>query len=85
MINAYIAPKHRKNEDAIKEKIVDGRTRGVCDRNGVTIPRHKRGAAGKGDRFRHVGKQYYENAEKIFGPPKLNVWPRDKNGVLIDT
>ncbi|MHC4728427.1 MAG: hypothetical protein ACYS17_14495 [Planctomycetota bacterium] len=57
-----------KNEEQIKQKIVEGRERGVCDRNGKTIPKHKRGRSGKGDRFRPVNqKRYEENYERIFG------------------
>ena len=64
----YVAPRNFKNEDKIKAAIVDGRARGVCDRNGGHIPRHKRGAAGKGDMFRPVDKKRYdENYERIFG------------------
>lgn len=68
MQGLHVAPRHHKNEDQVKAAIVDGRARGVCDRNGNTIPRRKRGAAGKGDRFRPVDKKRYEeNYERIFG------------------
>ena len=60
MNNAYIVPKHHKNEEAIKQKIVDGYARGVCDRNGGHIPRHKRGASGKGDRYLPVNKARFD-------------------------
>lgn len=64
----YVAPRHHKNEDQVKQAIVDGRARGVCDRNGGHIPKHKRGAAGKGDRLRPVDKARYDaNYVKIFG------------------
>jgi len=64
----YVAERYHKNEEAIKQKIVDGYARGVCDRNGGHIPRHKRGAAGKGDRMRNVNKERYdENYVRIFG------------------
>ena len=32
-----IAERHFKNEDVIKEKIVDGYKRGVCDKNGKPL------------------------------------------------
>lgn len=40
--------------------------------------------AGKGSDYRPVSKKYYEECERLFGPSKLNVWPRDKNGILIE-
>lgn len=64
----YIAPRTFKNEEPVKKAIMDGRARGVCDRNGNTIPSHKRGSAGKGDRFRPVDKALYDkNYVRIFG------------------
>jgi len=64
----YVAERTHKNEEPIKKAIVNARERGVCDRNGVTLPKAKRGAAGKGDRFRPVDKaRYDENYERIFG------------------
>ena len=56
----YVAERNFKNEQVIKSKIMDGRERGVCDRNGNSLPREKRGAAGKGDRLRHVDKAKYD-------------------------
>jgi len=41
----------RAQEQVIKDKIVDGYRRGVCDHNGCTIPEGKRGMSGKGSRF----------------------------------
>lgn len=39
---------------------------------------------GKGDAYRKVDpKKYAENCERLFGPSKLNLWPRDENGNLI--
>ena len=32
-----IAERHFKNEDIIKDKIVKGRRRGICDRNGSSL------------------------------------------------
>ena len=71
-----------KHIKKLKQAIVKGRDRGVVDRNGNTIPKEKRGA-GKGDRFRTYGPLYEKNAEQLFGT-KLNVWPRDKDGNLIE-
>ena len=45
--------KAEQQEQKIKQAIVNGRDRGVCDRNGNTIPKHQRNASGKGDRHRH--------------------------------
>ena len=45
------------NTHEIKEKIVDTYRRGVCDKNGVTLPKHKQGMSGKGSAF--MGKAYY--------------------------
>ena len=63
-----IAERHFKNEDVIKEKIVDGHRRGVCDKNGRTI---KKESAIKVISFG-------------FGESKLNIWPRDNEDNLID-
>ena len=55
-----------KNETPIKDAIVDAYRRGVCDHNGVTIPKHKRGMAGKGSHFRpRASDLYRKNYEKI--------------------
>ena len=55
-----------KNEQRIKSKIMDGRMRGVCDRNGHTIERYKRGYVGKGDWSRVQDKSRFdENYDKI--------------------
>lgn len=74
------------NTEAIKEKIVDGYRRGVCDSNGNTLPKSKQGKNGKGSAFHndYNTEQYRENHERIFGESKLNVWPRDKDDNLID-
>lgn len=40
--------------------------------------------AGKGSDYRPASKKYYEECERLFGPSKLNVWPRDENGNLIE-
>ena len=62
----------------IKQKIVDGYRRGVCDHNGDTLPREKRGRNGKGSHFTGGG------LVGGIGESKLNIWPRDENGNLID-
>ena len=57
-----------KNEEEIKRKIVDGYKRGVCDHNGVTIPRERRGMAGKGSHFTPpISRAYRDNYDRIFG------------------
>lgn len=40
-----------KNENEIKQKIVDCCRRGVCDQDGRDIPLQKRGMAGKGSHY----------------------------------
>lgn len=62
-----LTERHFKNEDVIKEKIVEGHKRGVCDKNGRTI---KTASATKVSSFG-------------FGESKLNIWPRDDNDNLI--
>jgi len=39
--------------------------------------------AGKGSVYRQVSKQYYKNAEKLFGTTS-NIWPRNEDGELIE-
>jgi len=57
-----------KNEDQIKNAIVDKYRKGIVDHNGVTIPKEKRGMAGKGSHFRPAPtKAYRENFVKVFG------------------
>ncbi len=74
-----------QNTEQIKKKIVDGYRRGVCDKNGDTIPKEKRGMNGKGSAFHsdYYTDEYRENFDKIFGEKVLNIWPRDENGNLI--
>jgi hypothetical protein len=60
----------RAQEQVIKDKIVDGYKRGVCDHNGCHIPPEKRGMAGKGSRFiaKPTDKKAYDrNYKAIFG------------------
>jgi hypothetical protein len=75
-----------KNEEAIKQKIVTGYRRGVCDKNGNTLPKSKWGQNGKGSAFHndYNTPEYRENHERIFGESKLNIWPRDLAGNLIE-
>lgn len=66
---------------------MDGYRRGVCDKDGNTIPKHKRGMSGKGSAFMtqaYYTEEYRRNAAKIFGEKPIPVWPRDANGNLID-
>jgi hypothetical protein len=53
---------------------------GYTDRDGQ--PRDI--GAGKGDVLRPVSKKYYESYKRLFGEPKLNQWPRDEAGNLIN-
>lgn len=75
-----------KNTEAIKEKIVDGYRRGICDKNGNTLPKSKQGKNGKGSAFHndYNTDKFRQNYEEIYGESKLNVWPRDGEGNLID-
>ncbi len=75
-----------QNTENIKKKIVDGYRRGVCDKNGNTLPKSKQGQNGKGSAFHndYNTEQYRESYDQIYGEPKLNIWPRDEFGNLID-
>jgi hypothetical protein len=64
----YVGERHFKNEDSIKEAIVDAHARGVCDSEGRTYPKGRRRAPSKGDRLRYVDKKRYdENYVLAFG------------------
>jgi len=55
-----------KNTEEIKKKIVDAYRRGVCDSEGVTLPKEKQGRSGKGSHFRPARtQQYRDNFDKI--------------------
>ena len=41
--------------------------------------------AGKGDSPRPVSNKFYKEGERLFGPARLNLWPRDANGNLIES
>lgn len=58
----------KQAEENIKSAIVNGYRRGVCDKNGATIPKEKRGMAGKGSHFGTctvITDKYRENYDKI--------------------
>lgn len=61
----------RRQEEEIKRKIVDGRKRGVCDKDGNTIVRTMMGVG-------HLARGLCP-----FGEQKLHVWPRDSLGRLV--
>ena len=69
------------NTIGIKEKIVDTYRRGICDHNGVTLPKSQWGRNGKGCHF--IGSPYIKNDN---WPAKIvKLWPRDSvTGELID-
>ena len=73
-----------QNTAVIKEKIVETYRRGVCDKNGVTLPKEKWGRNGKGSAFHssYYTEAYRDNYEKIFGRRVYNTWPRDEYGNL---
>mgnify|MGYP003151301726 FL=1 len=58
------------NTKVIKEKIVETYRRGVCDKDGKTLPKSKWGRSGKGSAF--MGKAYYN--QKYRDNYDLIVW-----------
>jgi hypothetical protein len=69
-----------KNLEAIKEKIVDGYRRGVCDHDGNTLPKEQRGRNGKGCHF--IGSKLLNS--DFFPDRTVKLWPRDAEGNLIE-
>ena len=57
----YVAERHFENEDDIKNKIVDGYRRGVCDSNGKTL----KNASPGGSCFMPINEEYRKNYDKI--------------------
>jgi hypothetical protein len=56
---------------------------GYTNKDGTPIRRDT--GAGKGDVPCPCNyRKYSETCNRIFGEKKLNIWPRDKNGRLID-
>ncbi len=56
----------QKPDAKIKDMIVNAYKRGVCDHNGETIPKSKRGMAGKGSHFGpRLDANYGENYDQI--------------------
>ena len=80
MFNIHIKNKPRDNTAEIKQAIVKGRDRGMCDRDGRTINYHPN-QAGKGDRDRTRNKKLFDRRCPF--KSKLNIWPRDEKGKLI--
>jgi len=59
----------RRQEEAVKQKIVEGYRRGVCNHNGGYMPPEKRGMAGKGSHYvapLRDCKAYAKNYARIF-------------------
>lgn len=54
-----------KNEEEIKNKIINGYRRGVCDENGKTMPRDKRGRSGKGSHFIAVQRPFLMTPDEV--------------------
>jgi len=69
---ANLTAKQRAGQEAIKKKIVDAHRRGTCDRNGNPIPPRTYGSGALSSGLVTIGDQ------------RLNVWPRDENGNLLD-
>ncbi len=78
-------PEH-KNTEPIKAKIVDAYRRGVCDKDGVTLPKSMWGRNGKGSAYHndYYTDGYRDNYVRLFGEKPFNVWPRDEFGNLIE-
>ena len=70
-----------ESESNIREE-VNRRTfkAGYTDRDGQP----RKSDAGKGDSPRPVTQKYYDTMKRLFGEPKLNNWPRDEQGNLIN-
>ena len=74
-----IVPWNEKESNVREEVLRRNAKAGYCTRNGEST------GAGKGDSLRPVDKKKYDKTYKrIYGERKLNVWPRDENGNLID-
>lgn len=79
---------YKRELEAIKQKIVNARDRGICDSEGRTIEKKDRtgrglgprSGAGKGDRDR---SDHEYDLEELYRLAARNVWPRDENGELI--
>ena len=73
-----------ESESSIRDE-VNRRTykAGYTDSDGQPMVSRSSGA-GKGDRRRPTSKRYLKNYVEIFGEQKLNNWPRDEQGNLIN-
>lgn len=80
MFNIHIKNKPRDNTTEIKEAIVRGRDRGMCDSDGRTKTYHPN-QSGKGDRDRTRNKKLFD--QNCPFESKLNIWPRDRKDNLI--
>lgn len=69
--------KMRAWEESIKQKIMDGYRRGVCNKNGGTIPYKRTTQCPDGTPF--VPKRIFS----VGANPVIRVWARDENGNLI--
>jgi hypothetical protein len=66
------------NTKQIEDAIVSKYHQGKCDHNGNTLPKEQWGMAGKGSHFIAGG------LVGGIGENRLNIWPRDENGNLIE-
>ena len=64
--------KQRDGQEQIKKAIVDAHRRGKCDKNGNPIPP------------RVYGNGHLPWTTCNWGERKLNIWPRDEDGNLIE-
>lgn len=76
-MNGEIVP-HNVSEKDLKDEVIRRNARvGYTTRSGEPPYRTK-------IMILPPNGQYEKNYDKIFGERKLNLWPRDKNGKLID-
>ena len=69
---ANLTAKQRAGQEAIKQRIVDAHRRGQCDRDGNPIAPRSYGSGALSSGLVTIGDQ------------RLNVWPRDDRGHLIE-
>jgi len=64
--------KQRQLEENIKKKIVAAHRAGLTDKDGKALEHP------------HYGTGHTNKCVCLWGPTKLNIWPRDESGQLID-
>jgi len=69
---ANLTKKQREGQEKIKAKIREAHARGKCDKDGNPIEK------------RVYGVGHLNWAPVTWGEQRLNIWPRDADGNLID-